>query len=182
MATIKHGGATSDVNPPYFPTYETCRVLILGCGNSTFEEDMRNDGWYGDIVNVDFSSVVIDQMKKKYAGIIHDDEQQQGLKFICADITEGLPFEDNSFDLIICKGTLDAILCSTGSTICAKNVISECVRVLADGHGCLFLVSYGNPDSRVEFLEHDNELSHYWKEVSIHAVRRDLNRTGGQSR
>jgi SAM-dependent methyltransferase len=101
------------------------------------------------------------------------------MKFICADIVEGLPFQDNSFDLIICKGTLDAILCSTESTISAKRVISECSRVLASGHGCLFLVSHANPDSRVEFLEHNNDLSFYWKEVSIHTVR---HHTGGLSK
>jgi RAT1-interacting protein len=179
MTTVNHGPPGTLIQQPYFPSYETCRVLVLGCGNSTFGEEMRNDGWLGPIVNVDFSKVVIDQMKKKYEGTNYGEIGGRAMKFICADIVEGLPFQDNSFDLIICKGTLDAILCSTESTISAKKVISECSRVLANGHGCLFLVSYANPDSRVEFLEHDNDLSFYWKEVSIHTVR---HHTGGLSK
>jgi hypothetical protein len=41
------------------------RVLVLGCGNSRLSEDMLRDGWTGGIVNVDFSEVVIDQLKAK---------------------------------------------------------------------------------------------------------------------
>jgi hypothetical protein len=34
-----------------FPSRNDCRVLILGCGNSTFGEEMQRDGWTGPIVN-----------------------------------------------------------------------------------------------------------------------------------
>ncbi len=152
-----------------FPSYDQCRVLILGCGNSTFGEDMIRDGWKGPITNIDFSSEVIQQMKRKYCRA--EFTQKYGcpeMNFVCADITRGFPFDDKSFDLIVCKGTLDAILCSTGSVSSAKSVVGECARVLANGHGVFFLVSHGNPDSRVVFLEHDNDLSFYWNEVSIH--------------
>lgn len=158
-----------------FVSYEKCRVLILGCGNSTFGEDMIRDGWRGPISNIDFSSVVIEQMKKKYCNQEFSDRYQcPEMKFICADITKGLPFKDHCFDLIVCKGTFDSILCGAGSVASAKTVIAECSRVLANGHGVLFLVSFGNPDSRVVFLEHDNDLSYYWQEVSIHNIGRKV--------
>ena len=149
-----------------FPPHEKCRILILGCGNSTFGHDMIQDGWKGRITNVDFSSTVIDQMKRKYIGF------SDLMDFVCVDITDGLPFENKTFDLVICKGTFDALLTSAGSIANAKFVVSECSRVLANGHGVLFLVSYGNPDSRVVFLERDSDLSYYWHEVSIHTVAR----------
>jgi len=148
-----------------FPPQEKYRVLILGCGNSTFGHDMIQDG-FGHITNVDFSSTVIEQMKTKYSGF------SDFMNFVCVDVTKGLPFVSKSFDLIICKGTFDALLTSAGSIANAKFVVSECSRVLANGHGVLFLVSYGNPDSRVVFLERDNDLSYYWQEVSIHTVSR----------
>ena len=136
---------------------------------------MRNDGWAGEIVNVDFSSVVIDQMMKKHESK-HEREGKQlfapKMKFVCADITNGLPFKDNDFDLIICKGTFDSILCSSGSVTHAKKLIAECERVLATGHGCLFLVSYGSPDNRVVFLEHENDPSYYWQGIGIRTVPR----------
>ena len=137
---------------------------------------MRDDGWTGEIVNIDFSSVVIDQMTKKHEAK-HEREGKQffapKMKFICADVTRGLPFKDNAFDLIICKGTFDSILCSHGSVIEARNLVAQCARVLAAGHGCLFLVSYGNPDNRVVFLEHKNDPYYYWQGVGIHPVQRE---------
>ena len=100
MATTKVNGMKR------FPENDRCKVLILGCGNSNFSLEMLQDGW-GSIINIDFSSVVIEQMKKKY------DDYSDSMEFICADITKSLPFSDESFDLIICKGTLDAILTSS---------------------------------------------------------------------
>jgi SAM-dependent methyltransferase len=168
---------------PYFPSYEHCRILILGCGNSTLAEEMRNDGWYGEIVNIDFSPVVIEQMKMRYtqSGLEAKDMKELGhtMKFICGDITEGLPFENESFDLIICKGTLDAILCGVGS-IDIKTVVAECARVLVSGYGCFFVVSFSNPDCRVEFLENDNKLNYFWHDVSYVALPRSSNRSGAK--
>ena len=138
---------------------------------------MRNDGWAGEIINIDFSSVVINQMANKYESK-HEREGKQfiapKMKFVCADVTRGLPFKDNSFDLIICKGTFDSILCNTGSVSYASDLVAECARVLATGHGCLFLVSYGNPDNRIVFLEHENDISYHWQGISIHKVQRKI--------
>ena len=134
---------------------------------------MIRDGWKGKITNIDFSPVVVEQMKKKYCTPEFAARYScTPMEFVCGDITKGLPFDDKSFDLIICKGTFDAILCSNGSVANAKTLVAECSRVLANGHGVLFLVSYGNPDSRVVFLEHENDLAFYWKEVSIHNLAR----------
>jgi EEF1A lysine methyltransferase 4 len=38
------------------------RILIVGCGNSPFSADMYDDG-YHRIVNIDFSTIVIEEMK-----------------------------------------------------------------------------------------------------------------------
>lgn len=134
---------------------------------------MLQDGWKGPITNVDFSSVVIEQMKTKYdEEFLKNFDHKPELDFVCTDITEGLPFEDKSFDLIICKGTFDAILCSDGSVANIKTVVSECSRVLATGHGILFLVSHGNVDSRIVFLEHDNDIKYYWEEWDVKRIGR----------
>lgn len=175
--------STSPKPLTYFPSYEDCRVLILGCGNSTLAEEMRNDGWCGKIINLDFSPVVIDQMKQRYSqsGLEAKDMELLGhtMQFVCADITEGLPFKNDAFDLIICKGTFDAILCGVGS-IDAKRSIADCARVLAPGYGVFLLVSHSNPDSRIEFLEHENDLSYYWHDVSYVCLPRPSNRAGAK--
>uniref|UniRef100_A0A8R7R3X3 Methyltransferase-like protein 13 n=1 Tax=Triticum urartu TaxID=4572 RepID=A0A8R7R3X3_TRIUA len=53
------------------------RLLLVGCGNSVFGENMVQDG-YQDVVNIDISSVVIEQMKKKY----HDKPQLKCIIFV----------------------------------------------------------------------------------------------------
>ena len=44
-----------------FMNNKDIRILVLGCGNAEFSEDIYDDG-YKNIVNVDISSVVIKQM------------------------------------------------------------------------------------------------------------------------
>ncbi|XP_062172478.1 uncharacterized protein LOC133877174 isoform X2 [Alnus glutinosa] len=42
------------------------RILVVGCGNSAFSEEMADDG-YAEVVNIDISSVVIEAMQKKHS-------------------------------------------------------------------------------------------------------------------
>ncbi|KAJ8694927.1 hypothetical protein PTI98_007561 [Pleurotus ostreatus] len=42
------------------------RILMLGCGNSKLTEQMYDDG-YKNIVNIDYSQVVIDKMQRRHA-------------------------------------------------------------------------------------------------------------------
>mmetsp|Transcript_10922 Transcript_10922/g.13539 ORF Transcript_10922/g.13539 Transcript_10922/m.13539 type:complete len:251 (-) Transcript_10922:280-1032(-) len=121
------------------------RVLNLGCGNSLVSEEMLRDG-YSHIVNIDYSSVVINQMKERYK----DDLERQ--EFECADVTKSIPYPDETFDLVICKGTLDAVLCSSSATINVKNMMEQCCRVLKDD-GSMVIVSYGTPENRMEYVE-----------------------------
>ncbi|XP_048587598.1 EEF1A lysine methyltransferase 4 isoform X2 [Nematostella vectensis] len=80
----------------------TCdRVLILGCGNSGLSEDMYNEG-YTDITNIDYSPIVIENMKRKCHAM-------RGMEWKVMDITK-LDFPPNSFDVVIEKATLDALL------------------------------------------------------------------------
>lgn len=157
-----------------FPPRSKTRVLILGCGNSSFGEEMLRDGWTGPIVNIDFSTVAIEKMKEKYCGTFYsaafgsNAQNIPPMEFYCADMTQRLPFKSGSFDLIISKGSFDAVL--AGSKASIQHVVAECHRLLAPGHGIFFLVTYGNPDSRIEFLEYKNELTYYWQGFSVHKV------------
>uniref|UniRef100_A0A0E0L245 Methyltransferase type 11 domain-containing protein n=1 Tax=Oryza punctata TaxID=4537 RepID=A0A0E0L245_ORYPU len=67
------------------------RVLMLGCGNSLLSEDMVKDG-YEEVVNVDISSVVIEQMREKHM-----------------DVRDMRLFGDGTFDCVLDKGFLGLI-------------------------------------------------------------------------
>jgi 2-polyprenyl-3-methyl-5-hydroxy-6-metoxy-1,4-benzoquinol methylase len=163
-----------------FPDRCQARVLIPGCGDSLLPFDMIQDGWTGGIVGVDFASNVIHQMQTKVlnstvvSGLATkcSKKPKDILDFICADVTQPLQgYTSNSFDLILVKGTLDAILCSNASRPAAISFIRNCVRLLSPHHGVLLIITTGNPDNRLEYLEYKNELSYYWRNVSVHPLR-----------
>ena len=158
-------------DPFTFPDRSKARILILGCGNSSFGADMLRDGWTGTVVNVDFSATVIAQMKSKYSPHFYQHlpvPVAVPMDFVCADMTRPLDFTDGAFDLIVCKGALDAVLCRSKGD--ALRVVEECHRLLAPGHGIFFVVTNGNPDNRLEYLEHQHSLAHYWRGVSVQMV------------
>ena len=63
-----------------------------------------------------------------------------------------LTFPSSDFDCVLDKGTLDAILCGSDSSKHAHSMLSECQRVLRPG-GCLLVITYGQPSSRLTYLE-----------------------------
>ncbi|ONM03098.1 S-adenosyl-L-methionine-dependent methyltransferase superfamily protein [Zea mays] len=170
------------------------RLLLVGCGNSVFGENMIDDG-YQDVVNIDISSVVIEQMKKKY----HDKPQ---LKYMKMDVKNMSDFESGSFDAVIdkgtiiiavldsimdataniCKlmpnmslvsnpfllfaGTLDSLMCGQNSQENATKMLEEVNRILKE-NGVYMLITYGDPSYRLRLLK-DMEK---WT-VKLHVIER----------
>ena len=89
---------------------------------------------------------------------------KEAMTFVCADVTKGLPFDDNSFDLIVCKGCMDAILQNAGRDV--RRMMTECHRVLSNG--TMIVITHGNPDSRIVHFE--NEHDEWWEKVGIHTL------------
>ncbi|NIG58017.1 methyltransferase-like protein 13 [Pontoporia blainvillei] len=77
-------------------------VLVIGCGNSELSEQLYDVG-YQDIVNIDISEVVIKQMKERNAS------RRPQMSFLKMDMTQ-MEFPDASFQVVLDKGTLDAVL------------------------------------------------------------------------
>eukprot|EP01098_Paradermamoeba_levis_P006189 TRINITY_DN2572_c0_g1_i4.p1 TRINITY_DN2572_c0_g1~~TRINITY_DN2572_c0_g1_i4.p1 ORF type:complete len:135 (+),score=14.97 TRINITY_DN2572_c0_g1_i4:107-511(+) len=72
------------------------KLLAVGCGNSKLTVEMYEDG-YQNIVNSDFSSVVIDQMREKYSDL--------KMSWEIMDVRK-LPCGDETFDFVLDKGCL----------------------------------------------------------------------------
>jgi SAM-dependent methyltransferase len=92
------------------------RILITGCGNSRLAQDLFEHG-YKHISNTDFSDVVIEQMKAKYANF--PPKMSQNVTWDVMDCNELLEssFPDK-FDVCIDKAVLDTMLCAEGEAIC----------------------------------------------------------------
>lgn len=115
-------------------------VLMLGCGNSKLSEQMYEAG-YHDILNIDISEVVINQMKK-----VSEEKGQNKMRWEVMDATNMVEVKDKSFDCVIDKGTLDALISGKNLTICEK-MLQESMRVLKDD-GQMILITYGSPEGR----------------------------------
>ena len=84
-----------------------------------FSEDMYDDG-YKDQVNVDISSVVINQMSERNKDL--RPEIRWEVMDVC-DMTKEL--ESNQFDLVVDKSTIDALLCGDNSFINVAKMVKE---------------------------------------------------------
>ncbi|XP_061776170.1 EEF1A lysine methyltransferase 4 isoform X2 [Nerophis ophidion] len=76
-------------------------ILVLGCGNSSVSADMYDAG-YRSITNIDYSSVCISTMSAKHADRPGMSWRQMGMS--------QLSFPDASFDVVLEKATLDAVM------------------------------------------------------------------------
>jgi EEF1A lysine methyltransferase 4 len=84
---------------------------MVGCGNSKLSDQMYQNG-YKNIVNIDISPSVIDQMKEKFPYMVWE----------VMDATK-MSYKDGEFDVILDKGTLDALISGKNYDICQGMLI-----------------------------------------------------------
>ncbi|KAJ1940256.1 hypothetical protein FBU59_003867 [Linderina macrospora] len=129
------------------------RIVMLGCGNSTLSGDMYDAG-YESIVNIDYSDIVIGQMRERTA-------HQPKMTWEVMDVTD-MKFDNGSIDVALDKGTLDALMCEKGDVwepseeLCerVRGEVDEVVRVLAPG-GKFIWITFGQPHFRKRHLVRD---------------------------
>lgn len=126
------------------------RILMLGCGNSALSEQIYKDG-YRNIVNIDFSPVVIENMKRKCQHLVE-------MEWSVMDITS-MTFLPNSFDVVIEKATLDALMVEEKDLWNPSQeirdrmgcVLTQVSKILKDG-GRFISVTFSQPHFRKPFL------------------------------
>ncbi|KIJ61960.1 hypothetical protein HYDPIDRAFT_115096 [Hydnomerulius pinastri MD-312] len=130
---------------------KNAKILMLGCGNSKFSEDMWEDG-YKNIVNVDYSAIVIEQMRLRHAEIRPEMEWRE------MDVRL-LSFSDASFDIAIDKGTMDAMMTSsTDVWDPPEEIVKDCTAEVAEvlrvlrPNGAFIYITFGQPHFRRRFL------------------------------
>jgi len=134
------------------------RILNIGCGNSEFSEKMYDEG-YTHNYNIDICQNVIEFMKTR-------NKDRKGLHFDVMDASD-MAYKDETFDLVIDKSTIDAILCGDHCFMLVAKMLKEISRVLKTG-GYYIIISYGNPETRMVHLERD----HLAFEIQIYTIKR----------
>lgn len=135
------------------------KLLNIGCGNSRMSEEMYDSG-FSNITNVDVSSVVISAMQAKY----RDRAQMTFTQMNCTNMSE---FQDASYDVVIDKALLDAILCGEDFSTNVQLLLKEVSRVLKP-NGRYIVISYGKPTYRLTYLKRDD----YGWNVQIRTVKK----------
>ncbi|KAL8027142.1 hypothetical protein ABFX02_14G076000 [Erythranthe guttata] len=97
-------------------------ILVPGCGNSKLSEHLYDAG-FKQITNVDFSKVVITEMSRRNM------TERPEMKWQVMDITV-MPFGDKTFDAIIDKGGLDALMVPELGCTPGNQYISKVKRIL----------------------------------------------------
>ncbi len=128
------------------------RILIVGCGNSSFSSDLYDAG-YENIVNIDFSDVCIENMKKR------NEVSRPNMKWLCKDMTELDEFATDSFDVIVDKASMDALHVDEGDVWdpnedCVQITDKMCLglsRVL-QGKGTFIQITFAQPHFRTKYL------------------------------
>lgn len=134
------------------------RVLNLGAGDSPMSFDMLKEG-FDEVVSTDISECVIDKMKSMYG-----DEKR--LKWVLSDCKNMKEFKDDEFDLVIDKGTLDALYCGINAKQSVIISIEEIKRVLKK-NSFFIDISFGSEEQRREMIECCVEGLEYIKTIKI---------------
>ena len=133
------------------------RILMVGCGNSKLSYQMWKAG-YQQIVSIDISPSVIEQMKKEFPELVWE----------VMDATK-MSYKDGEFDVIIDKGTLDALISGKNYDIAAQ-MCKECMRVTKE-NGQVLLITYGSPEGRRKIFKEGFPF----KDHDYYQCRTDLN-------
>ncbi|XP_077867422.1 citrate synthase-lysine N-methyltransferase CSKMT, mitochondrial-like isoform X2 [Saccoglossus kowalevskii] len=126
------------------------QLLDIGCGTSDFSSKLFSDIKASKLLYcIDFSQNAISHLVSLNMDSTTSLDHQ--IQFIIADATS-LPFTSSTFDLVIDKGTLDAVLRNDNGADMAVSAISEAIRVLkTNGH--FLQISDEQPDTRFELLQ-----------------------------
>uniref|UniRef100_UPI00398F7D8B citrate synthase-lysine N-methyltransferase CSKMT, mitochondrial isoform X4 n=1 Tax=Pristiophorus japonicus TaxID=55135 RepID=UPI00398F7D8B len=129
------------------------RVLDIGCGTSELGPRLYCESSVPLHVScLDFSPVAIAVMRAQCVTLPPPRNPASQLHFLQADATELSTVERATFDLVLDKGTLDALLRAKDGGGAARRALAECLRVMR-ASGAMLQVSDEDPDARMLWLE-----------------------------
>ncbi|PIA55592.1 hypothetical protein AQUCO_00700120v1 [Aquilegia coerulea] len=128
-------------------------VLELGCGNSKLCEELSKDG-ITDITCIDLSPIAVENLRSRLL-----DKGYKDIKVLVADMLE-LPFGEESFDVVIEKGTMDVLFVDSGDPWNPRaETVNKVTTMLKEVHrvlkqdGIFISISFGQPHFRRPLFE-----------------------------
>ncbi|KDO30592.1 hypothetical protein SPRG_04492 [Saprolegnia parasitica CBS 223.65] len=146
---------------PFFKPSKAERILILGCGTSSMGHDMLAAGFH-DITCMDFSPAAIRIVTQRQAPPM---DGRPAPKYVLMDARDMAAFPSASFDAVIDKGVLDAVVCGVANSAGAGQMMDEIHRVLTADGAC-FVFSNGSYASRAPYID-CNAASWQINQISI---------------
>ncbi|XP_051131606.1 uncharacterized protein LOC127251779 [Andrographis paniculata] len=127
-------------------------VLEIGCGNSQLCEELYRDG-ITQLTCIDLSSVAVEKMKQRVIS-----QGYKEIKVLEADMLD-LPFGDESFDVVVEKGTMDVLFVDSGDPWNPQDATVNKVTAMLEGvyrvlkpQGIFISISFGQPHFRRRFF------------------------------
>lgn len=119
---------------------ENAKVLEIGCGDAPLLTSLQAEKHKGELHCIDFSKTIIDSLIRDHASAreatkkskhsSHENENYNGVTFTEMDARK-MSYASNTFDIVIDKGTCDAMFCDKKKgKQQVKQIIQEAVRVL----------------------------------------------------
>ena len=137
-------------------------IVMLGCGSAAFSADMYDDGFV-NIKNIDLSSVVIQKMAAMHA------KARPEMTWQVMDV-QNLEFDDETFDVVFDKSTMDCIFCCDKSNEMIAEMMKEAWRVLKPG-GIFLSLSLHDAKKVVPFVELDSDGNCFdWADIETFPI------------
>ena len=117
------------------------RVLEIGCGTSELCENLWDMG-FRNLTAIDNQNEAIQVCKKRQGA-------ERKINYVVSDMTNMVDFEENSFDMIIDKGALDALVCRGDDNDDLEKCGAEMWRILTASQTSLLCVLSNAPLTEV---------------------------------
>ena len=138
------------------------KILEIGCG-SGFGSNILSE-YAKDVYAIDIDRDAIEKAK--------ENNKKGNIRFYNIDVLKGLPFEQNSFESVVCFQVFEHI-----DPQKTKHFLSEIARILKNS-GKLFLTT---PNRKIRLLFFQKPLNKYHKkEYSAKSLRKSLERVFAQ--
>jgi len=102
------------------------------------------------VTNLDISHIVLEKMREHYVKNTEKYQQCQNFSYLAMDATR-MDFRDDCFDVVIDKGTYDALACDETDKTMIRNLTKEMLRVTAK-NGAVVIITNGVPQKRMDDL------------------------------